>query len=360
MPTIELYKSLTHKIRENSFDFFQFDNIKTVLNNPLESFNQYTHIVIIGMGASLLNVKAICSIAKQTSKTITYLGSLHKQKIDEELSKINLSKTVVFSISKSGNTHETTVITEYVIQTNLINRNNIYIISPNNNNLLFNLSRTYNLKHIEHGVIGSGRFNIISSSTLLPAMHFGINVDKIISGAKKALNTFLEDGTATLTKARWYADNYNLNRNILVMFNYSYSLFGFLQWKHQMLAESLGKNGFGITPIIANGTFDEHSQLQLYLDGPDNKFYEVILQNDVENTILSNALNLHSKNVYQTFVSHNKEVNLETIQAADEETIASLIIDTILIIMIIAMDKNINPFNQPSVDSCKMLRQNRI
>lgn len=353
----QIYNELTKKINAGEYDFFRFDQdiISKYCANDYDIINPYQNIVIIGFGASSLNTKAICSALIQSNKKIIYLDSLHKIEIDKKLNEIIVDDTIFFSISKSGNTNETYLLTKYVIESKKIDPKKIYVISARGDNLLFNLAKYYKTNHLPHDVKGCGRFNIISGSSCLPAMHLGVNIEKFLLAARKILTDFLVNGRHILSIASWHINNYKLHRNIYVMFNYCYQLDGFLQWKHQIFGESLGKGGFGITPIISNGTFDEHSQLQLYLEGPNNKFFELIKEGAADNAnILTKGNTTHADNIYKTLVANDKSVNLEVFEHIDEQVIAKLIVETLLTTILIAGYYNINFLDQPAVDNCKI------
>ncbi|MFP3034989.1 MAG: palindromic element RPE1 domain-containing protein, partial [Candidatus Tisiphia sp.] len=151
--------------------------------------------------------------------------------------------------------------------------------------------------------------------------------------------------------AEYYLNQYSLNRHMLVMFNYCYQLDGLCRWQQQIIAESLGKNGFGITPIIAKGTFDQHSQLQLYLEGPDDKFYQVITNK--ASSDIEIALAAHANNIYNALGQVKRPVMLENFVHIDEQVIVDQIIHVMLSTILIANHLKIDPFNQPSVDEYK-------
>lgn len=353
----KIFDQLILEIQDNKYEFLNFSKIDIPF---IDEFNKklqdkFDNIVIVGFGASSLNSKAILSSIRKSEKKVIYLDSLDSLDIEEKLSSIKVDRSIFFILSKSGNSHETYILAKYLIEILKINLKNIYLISANSNNLLFNLSKNYNINYIEHDAKSSGRYSIISLSSILPAAFAGVEHNRLIEAAINSLNKFLSE-RQLIEKASYYLDNYSSGKNIFVTFNYSQQLTGLCQWQQQMIGESLGKNNFGISPFLARGSFDEHSQLQLYLDGPDDKFYK-IMADISSNDLLSSEHLKHVDVVYNALLDKQRSVIIENYQAINEEIIADKVVETMILIMIIARFKNINPFDQPAVDACKIMRE---
>ncbi|MCC8416216.1 MAG: palindromic element RPE1 domain-containing protein [Rickettsia endosymbiont of Gnoriste bilineata] len=401
----KLYNNLVLQIKANKHDFLRFDLIDQDAIKYLASqlTAKYDTVIIIGFGASCLNVRALLSMKAVATKRLIYLDNLDQLAIDKKLSVVNLDKTVFFSLSRSGNTNETYLLTKYVLEVLRVSPRNVYVIVPFNNSLLYNLARSFGANCLEHDNVSSGRFGVISNASLLPAAIVGIDIDKVVAAASQKISDIILDGSDRLSAkvayaegfegdserrtaayyrvredsstestykspaevefcrksniceiAEHYLNQYSLNRHMLIMFNYSYQLDSLCRWQQQIIAESLGKNGFGITPIIAKGTFDQHSQLQLYLEGPDDKFYKVITNNK-DNSDMAMSLAAHANNIYNALVQVKRPVMLENFVHIDEYVIVDQIIHTMLSTMLIANYLKIDPFNQPSVDQYKKI-----
>ncbi len=355
MPS-KLYNDLILQIKANKYDFLRFDLIKqdAIKNLAAQLTVKYDTVIIIGFGASCLNVRALLSMKAVATKKLIYLDNLDQLAIDKKLALVNLDKAVFFSLSRSGNTNETYLLTKYVLEILHVPSQNIYVIVPFSNNLLYNLAKSFGTNCLEHDNISSGRFGIISNASLLPAAIAGIDVDKVVAAASQKISDIILDGSGICQIAEHYLNQYSLNRHMLVIFNYSYQLDGLCRWQQQIIAESLGKNGFGITPIMAKGTFDQHSQLQLYLEGPDDKFYKIITNNK-ENSDIDMSLAAHANNIYNALVQVKRPVMLENFIHIDEYVIVEQIIHTMLSTILIANHLKIDPFNQPSVDQYKKI-----
>lgn len=350
-----IYSNIVSQTQANKYNFLRFDDIDHKKINSLVTHLSATFdtAVIIGFGASSLNVRVLVSTITSPTKKVVYLDSLDQLEINEKLKSIDLSRTVFFSLSRSGNTNETYLLTEYVLNILCIPPKQVYIIAPSSDNLLFNLSQSQLTNYFLHDDILSGRFGIFTNATLLPAVFLGVDINKILAAAKNKISDIMLDTKSTVCKeARYYLDNYSLNKHVLILFNYCYQLDGLCKWQQQIIAESLGKNNFGITPVISKGTFDQHSQLQLYLEGPDDKFYKIITHNQTNSAIALSLAN-HANNIYNALLLTKRSVTLENYTEINEQIIVEKVIDTMLVVMLIAYSLQINPFDQPSVDKYK-------
>lgn len=351
-----LHTNLISELKDNKYDFLKFGLIKQeqIKAFAISNNNMYDNIIIIGFGASSLNIRALLSIAVRPAKKIVYLDSLDQTEINDQLSSLNFNRSAFFALSKSGNTNETYLLTKYVLEDLQVPSQNIYIIAPFTDNFLSQLARSYKTHFFEHDEICSGRFGIISNASLLPLAVVGLNVSKVVAAATTKISQVISDSTVIYQTAEYYLKQYFLGRRILVMFNYSYQLDGVCRWQQQMIAETLSKNGFGITPVIARGTFDQHSQLQLYLEGPDDKFYQIITNTKPGDSHIATNLTVHANNIYHALTQAARPVKLINFDIT-EEIIVGEIIDTMLSIILIAKYLTINPFNQPAVDKYKLL-----
>ena len=137
----------------------------------------------------------------------------------------------------------------------------------------------YNLFFVEHKRSIGGRFSVLSEVGLLPAYLMGINIKKLRLNIKKIFkkkeSLILKKSTINLAALLSTKKLTNL-----IFLNYAPELEKFLFWCQQLIAESLGKNGYGFLPVISNAPKDHHSLLQLYLDGPKNKLFYIFSLDD--------------------------------------------------------------------------------
>lgn len=350
----EIFKDFSTSLANNEYDFLELERVDiSHLNQIAEKIKaKHKNLIIIGVGASSLNIQVLTSALSKPSLNIVYLDCLDKLELEKKLQNIDLNNSIYFSISKSGNTHETYILTKYLIQEIKIPIQNFYIITTEGNNLLYELVKELNLNYFSYTPTLSGRFNIFSLSSLLPAIISGLDANKTIKSATKTIEQISLHKENILKEVRWYLENYSNKKKMVVYFNYSFQLEGFYRWQQQLIGESLGKNGFGITPVLAKGPFDEHTLLQLYLDGPDDKFYKIIYKEAKEN--FDNELIIHVNNVIKAFERKDRPFLEEKYQVINEELISEKVIKSMVIVILIAMSQNLNPFNQPYIEKYKI------
>jgi glucose-6-phosphate isomerase len=335
----------------------------------LIKFKKFQTIVIIGMGGSILGAEAIYNIFKnKIKKDFHFFNDLDEEKITN-FKKRNLSKVLFIIISKSGNTIETLSNT---FSLNIIKKNskNIIIVSEKKNNFLFALSKKLNLFYIEHKNYIGGRFSVLSEVGMLPAYLMGLNIFKLRSKILNCLRNknkyFLKSSTIKL------ADLINKQKIYsLVFLNYYPELEKFLYWAQQLIAESLGKKKKGLLPVISNAPKDHHSLLQLYLDGPKDKvfniFYykkksteKVVIENDLKIKSYLNKKNLSTIKdaqkmaLIKSFKKNNIPFREFRIKNMNEEVVGELFSYFIIETIVIAKLIKINPFDQPAVEQVKI------
>ena len=357
------------KIPNQFFNLFNKDYNFSVDISDLKKFNGYKSVVLIGMGGSILGAEAIYNFFKKNvKKDFYFLDNLDVCKIIEFKKKIKINKTLFLVISKSGNTIETLSNLFYL---DIIKKNskNIIIITEKKDNILYNISKKFNLFFIEHKNYIGGRYSVLSEVGLIPAYFMGLNIFNLRKNMLKYLsdNKILKDGSIKLT-------NILIQKKIpnIVFLNYSSKLEKFLYWTQQLISESLGKKTDGFFPTISNVPKDHHSLLQLYLEGPKDKLFVIFSSEEKStkklsvNKLLNKRSLLNNKNLNQIKLAQKKAL-IETfkkkkisfrefkIKKINEETLGQLFSYFILETILIGKLKNINPFDQPAVEQVKKI-----
>ena len=247
-PTI---KSLSNKY-ENSYKKKQLLDYKKKFNN----------FRIIGMGGSVLGTQAIYDFLKhKIKKTFKFINNLQNQKNDEKKDFANLV------ISKSGNTIETIINTN-----NLIKKNNQNIfITENKKSYLRSLAEKMKSEIVEHNNFIGGRYSVLSEVGMLPAELMGLNVNQF-----KQLNFIIKDKFFYNSLVNNVASIFNLIKKKKfnsIIINYDERSDNLFKWYQQLIAESLGKKKKGLLPVISTMPKDNHSLMQLYLEGSQNNFF---------------------------------------------------------------------------------------
>ena len=357
-----LKKNKTLNVLDKNFEF----NFKL---KDLIKFKKYKKLAIIGMGGSILGAEAIYNFFEsRIKKKVYFFNDLNEKKLQDFKRKENFKSVLFIIISKSGNTIETL---SNSFSLNIIKKNskNIIIITEKKDNSLYNLAKKFNLYFIEHKKNIGGRFSVLSEVGVVPAYLMGINILnlrlKILDFLKGFEKNYLKESAYTLSEFL-LANNFN---NI-VFLNYSPNLEKFLFWCQQLIAESLGKNHKGFFPVVSSMPKDNHSLLQLYLDGPEDKIF-YIFSDENKSKIRINEKNKLKKNLlHQKLIGSIKKAQKDSlirtmkknktifrefrIKKINEEVLGKLFSYFILETIVIGKLVKINPFNQPAVEQVKI------
>ena len=356
---VKVKKDLKNLLKENNQIIASLK--QTYLNNynfkKIKKIKKNLDLRIIGMGGSILGAKAIYDLLSVKRKII-FIDNLESRIKIEKKSYLNLV------ISKSGNTLET--ISNVNI---LLNKNdkNIFI-TENKKSHLFILAKRLKSEIVHHNNFIGGRYSVLSEVGMLPAELMGLNPKKFrqlnnLIKNKNFVNSLISNVSSILT----YSKNKKFNSIII---NYNPAFNNLLEWYKQLVSESLGKKGYGILPIISNMPKDNHSTMQLYLDGFKNNFFTFFFLKDnksnkitdknflVGDKLLKNkTLNriMYSQKLATERVFLNKKIPFRSfeINKLNEKTLGELFCFFILETILIGKSMNINPYDQPSVEIIK-------
>jgi len=336
-------------------------NYKNSFNNKIiNKYKNNYNFRVIGMGGSTLGTQAIYDfLENKIKKKFSFLDNLQANKERNEKKKItNLI------VSKSGNTIETIVNSNIFIKKN---HKNIFI-TENKNNYLFQLAQKIKAEIIHHNNYIGGRYSVLSEVGMLPAELMGLKSEKFrqynsLIKNKNFLSSLIKNVSSTL----FFIKNKKFNSIII---NYDERSENLFKWYQQLIAESLGKKKKGLLPIVSNMPKDNHSVMQLYLDGFKNNFYTFfyVHENKSEklknNLLLSELKFLKSKNISNIMYAQKKATekvfNTKNIpfrsfevKKRDEETMGQLFCFFVLETILLGKALNIDPYNQPSVELIK-------
>ncbi len=348
------------------------------------------HIAVIGIGGSTLGTIAIYNFLKKSKdydKSLHFFESTDPMDIKTRLSKIELNDTYFIIISKSGTTIETISIFKYLSSLITIDKLNSSIVSEKRSKLTVYANK-HNIKTFEIPENIGGRFSVFSAVGLLPLAIIGVNIDKLLKGAKEVRDSFFGKGEyyePIMQKARFFVENKN-KFNINVVFSYSSALEGFNKWYIQLWGESLGKLNVNqtkqsLTPIGLIGPADQHSFLQLIVQGKRDKTVTFIKINDFENNtkIPSNTLfdfddllyinNLtfsqlieEQANATIQVIENLKDIPCDviTIKKVDEYNISKLMFSYQILTSVVGKFVRIDAYNQPGVEAGKIILKEKL
>ena len=330
-------------------------------NNSVNKFKKYTNFNLIGMGGSSLGAKAIYNFMKpKIKKKFTFLDNLNSRNNNQK----NKNQTVNIIVSKSGNTLET--IANY---SSLKQKNKNIFICENTNNYIKNLANKLNCLIINHKNYIGGRYSVLSEVGMLPSIFMGLkpknfkNLNYLFKN-KFFLNSLIDSVVST----SYFIKKKKYNSIILNYDELSKELF---EWYQQLVAESLGKNSKGILPVVSNMPRDNHSMMQLYLDGPKNSFFTFFNVIDHDNKkinnskLLSTLKHLKNKNLYQikntqkiatenVFRKRNIPFRSFNVLRRSEQALGELFTFFMLETILLGEITKVNPFDQPSVELIKI------
>tara|TARA_B110000037_G_C17065308_1_gene483531 strand:+ start:139 stop:1293 length:1155 start_codon:yes stop_codon:yes gene_type:complete len=363
-------KKIDKKIKKDLIKLLKEENSildslsKSYKNNyskkNISNLKNYKKINIIGMGGSILGTEAIFNFLRpKLKKEFKFINNLETVKIQKK-NKKNLN----LIISKSGNTIETISNSNILIKKN---DKNIFI-TENKTSYLSLLAEKLKAEIVYHNNFIGGRYSVLSEVGMLPAELMGFNpkkfkqFDNLIKN-KKFINSLL----VNVNNILFFLKKKKLNSIIL---NYDKSSESLFKWYQQLIAESLGKNGKGILPLVSTMPKDNHSLMQLYLDGPKNNFFTFFYVNEKNSSKIKNdkILSTHSylKNkdfnqiIYaQKLATENvffrKKIPFRSfeINLKDEKTLGELFSFFVLETILLARALKLNPYNQPSVELIK-------
>ena len=364
-----LSKKITKKNRKNLLNLLKNNSeiINSLKSNYKDNYNfrrikkdiKNLEIRIIGIGGSILGSEAIHSFfGKKIKKKFHFINNLTSNYFFKKKKYNNLI------ISKSGNTLETISNFNYLRGKG---DKNIFI-TENKKSYLFSIAQSLKSEIIHHNNFIGGRYSVLSEVGMLPAELMGLNPKKFrqlnnIIKNKNFLNSLLKNVEAIL-----FLRNQKKSNSILL--NYNSNLVDFLEWYKQLTAESLGKKGKGILPIISNMPKDNHSLMQFYIDGIKKNFYSFFFLSDQETkTItfkkvsgdykylkkgtLSNIIYNQKIATEKTFEMKKIPFRSFNILKKDEKTLGEMFIFFMLETILLGKAMNVNPYDQPSVELIK-------
>ena len=347
-------------------------------------------IIVIGIGGSALGTKAIYEFllsSNKYNKTLHFLETTDPLDIKSKIDKIDISNSHFIIISKSGSTIETISIFKYIASLVKINNLNCTIISEKTSKLSsYAIKNNLKLFNLDKNI--GGRFSVFSIVGLLPLAIIGIDIDKLLNGARVINDDFFNSGCHydnIIQKARFFVEN-KLRFNINVLFSYSSSMESFNKWYIQLWGESLGKiniNGTrqALTPIGLIGPTDQHSFLQLLAEGTRDKTVTFIKIDDLKNEtkIPSDSINGYDDLNYidnmcfQDLLNKQADATIKsiknyedipcdiiTIEAVNEHNIAKLMFTYQLLTSCIGAFVQINTYNQDGVENGKQILKKNL
>jgi glucose-6-phosphate isomerase len=395
-------KTLDPFTLENGFEAVQYEakskevgyyHLPVMSQKLVEELNEgrddidrrFDTIAIIGIGGSSLGIKAIERLLRPctpNAKKIIYLENSDPLSIISEMKQIEKHKTLFIVISKSGGTVEALSIFKRLIvsfELTLENSDQIYVISDDNS-ILSRFADEYNLRRFVIPDNVGGRFSVLSAVGIVPLTLAGFDTASVLKGAQSFLERFWNhQEDHLLQKASYYVmhkEQYPIN----VLFAYSDAFEEFGKWVVQLWGESLGKRTrsaerVGLTPISLIGSVDQHSFLQLIIEGPLNKTVTFMHIDHSEDHLMIPELSLKylEKSDFVNGISFNDLINAQcqaTMQSVlqsgvsvdeiawkkiDEPSVGEMILYYELLTSSCGTLMEVNTYDQPGVELGKTI-----
>lgn len=352
------------------------------------AYKRFHSVLIIGMGGAALGGKTLTALfqswvmSDSSFPFVYFLDNLDPEIFWEIMSVLNPRTTGVIVISKSGETPETLIqfmrcleywqefLSPYEMGSHFT------IVTTPAKNTLNKIAKHFRFNVLEHPPEIGGRFSCLTVVGLLPLLIVGGDPQKVRRGAGQVLNLTFEEtlsppveGTAAL-----WALYQESGVTSHVMMPYGDTFHAFSQWHRQLWAESLGKAGKGFTPLTAMGPMDQHSQLQLYLDGPKDKFFTVLSEkqlarekpkpemwqefpelNFLAYASLEDLLHAEHNATSQVMIERGCPVRVMRVTTLNELSMGALFAHFILETLLMGHLLEIDPLTQSAVDAGKAL-----
>jgi glucose-6-phosphate isomerase len=364
------------------------DDLEAIESLARDLRKRFSTIIIAGTGGSGLSGRTLTSLVPYHRKPgIHFLENIDPDMMDPLLARLDIEDTCFIVISKSGSTAETLsqfyALLEYTAAAMGRDkaREHFVVITQPSPSPLRDTAQSLGLTLLDHAPDIGGRFCILTNVGLLPAALTGLDIRAIRRGAKTVVHQL---DTAKSPEDCYPAYGATLQYAFLqqgypitVMLPYAERLAGFSSWYRQNWAESLGKEGRGSTPIRAIGTTDQHSQLQLYLDGPKDKLFHMIMLSRkgtgrnifapdradldyLKGKTLGDVMAAEQKATFESLIANQCPVRLFKLDVLNEEAMGALLMHFMLEIILTADLLEINPFDQPAVEEGKKLARDYL
>ncbi len=355
-----------------------------------------TDVLVLGTGGSSLGGRALCALAQpHRGPRIHFLENVDPWRFSPVFDRLDLERTGVIAISKSGGTSETMMqflaclkrFRDSVGDAGIADR--FTAITEPTDNPLRRLAGQFGIHSLDHDPRIGGRFSVLSLVGLLPAAIAGLDIEAVRDGAAEVLESAMaaddpKDSAPALGAAVSAALAREHGIAATVFMAYADALGETALWFRQLWAESLGKQGKGTTPIDAVGTVDQHSQLQLWLDGPADKMFTILTapslgQGDrIDPEMLStnvpelpplshvpeldwlagrtfgDLLDAHARGTADALAARGRPVRTMRLDAVDEMSLGALLMHFMLETIVAAHMMGVNPFDQPAVEDGKV------
>ncbi len=380
----ETIDSYQRTLGSEDIGFFRLPQDRRLLARCESLFNKFHHkkyFIHVGIGGSALGTEMLLSALGQSRNVkFTFINNIDPDDLSRKLEDINLHEALFYVVSKSGTTAETVAAMSIIIQklknlgiTESEYKDYFVFCTDPQKGELRKISGQWDIETLEIPANVGGRFSVLTPVGLFPSLFAGINVLGLLGGAEKIKPYLFNKDKAQdfFELAQWIKALHDEGVQQTVMMPYSSLLREYSSWFVQLWAESLGKDGKGLTPIPAFGATDQHSQMQLFMEGPQDKILVILevekfysdfsLNNDVESESfknlspfkLSDLMKAELEGTLTALEENKRHVVHIKLPILNEDSLGQLILFAECLTVIVGEFLQVNPFNQPGVEAGK-------
>jgi glucose-6-phosphate isomerase len=357
---------------------------------------EFDDVVMLATGGSSLGGQTISALAdlgygpRPGAPRLWFMDKVDPASFEALLGKLDLKRTGFLVISKSGSTAETVfqlLVCLGIMRASVGARqiaSHFTVITEPGGNPMREIARRFSLPVLDHDPKVGGRYSVLSLTGVLPAMIAGLDPVALREGAQSVIDGLMRAADAKdYSPAVGAAIATGLARHhgvaITVLMPYVDRLAHFGQWYRQLWAESLGKGGNGTTPVRAMGPLDQHSQLQLYLDGPRDKMFTLIqlkvagLGPRVDPTFadepalyyladrtMGDLVEAELRATAETLARNGRPLRIFKLERLDESVLGAMLMHFMIETILCANLAGVDPFNQPAVEEGKVLTRDYL
>ena len=342
-------------------------------------FQDRTTFVHIGIGGSALGTRMLVNAFGSGGTDFRFIDNIDPDAIHNDLSSLDYDNTLFYIVSKSGETAETmaalaiiaTRLKEHGIPPSRFH-NHLVCCTDSSSGTLLKLAGEYKLDTLSIPSNIGGRFSVLTPVALLPALFAHIKGNDFLSGAENIRPLLLQEtNNPVLSTASFLTSLQETGIHQTVFMPYSSLLKEFSAWLVQLWAESLGKDGKGLTPIAAHGACDQHSQMQLFMDGPRDKClffletkqfshdfplknpFDFPLYKKISSHNLTDLMKAEFYGTLKALQNQNRPYIHLSFSEINEKEIGALILFFESLTVAMGDCLGVNPFNQPGVEAAK-------
>jgi glucose-6-phosphate isomerase len=362
------------------------DDTRAIRERATHITQQFARTIVFGIGGSSLGGEMLVRSLGDTTHPVRFYDNIDPSTL-AELDHTDWNSTALLVISKSGNTAETlaqflSLLPRLQAELGTQLRDHVQVITENREGALAHIATDLGIEIVAHPPVG-GRYSVLSVVGLLPAAIAGVDIAALLAGARAMAEECGQEDMLENPAFFYGAAQYlhaELGRRICVFMPYADRLRALGLWYRQLWAESLGKHdrhgqARGLTPALAMGATDQHSQLQLYLDGPDDKQFTLLTDPKfgadglrvperyaslpatapLAGHTTGELLLAEFRATRETLTRHHRPNRTIQLDTRNPAAIGALILLLELETVVVAHLLEIDPFDQPAVEESKVL-----